>query len=354
MKDLEKLFIESLDDLRSWLDMNWSNKESIWLVYYKKSTGKADYTISDIIDVLLCYGWVDSLPKKYNEEKTQLRISPRNPKSNWSRVNKNKIKILTEKGLMHENGLKLIQIAKENGCWNALDEVEGLILPKDFKQELKSKDLLKNWEDLSRSVKRGFLESLLSAKKTETREKRIQKFIAENLVFKIQKVVIKEAKKSDIKEIFQVKYEAMKSSFGFLGIAEEDLKEECFSENKYQKYLTKIKEEIYLVAKYQSKLIGVIAMDNAGMLKTFWVKPDYQNRGVGTQLLESILEIGFKKYSEIKISTGDHDNNRAMKFYKKFGFKETGFRKMIKLTSNQKSQIESIELSLLKQTRHRC
>jgi uncharacterized protein YdeI (YjbR/CyaY-like superfamily) len=177
MAELQHIYINNLADLADWLEVNWSQKDSVWLVYYKKSSEKADFSISEIIDVLLRYGWVDSLPNKFDEERTKLRISPRNPKSNWSRVNKEKVARLIEQGLMHENGLKLIEIAKQNGCWDALNDVENLVLPDDFEQELSKQGLISDWEKLPRSSKRGFLEALLNAKKQETRDRRIATFI---------------------------------------------------------------------------------------------------------------------------------------------------------------------------------
>jgi uncharacterized protein YdeI (YjbR/CyaY-like superfamily) len=174
MTKLEDIKINTLQDLKLWLDKNFSQTDSVWRIYPKKSSELVDFGWSEIVDVLLCYGWVDSLPRKVDEIYTSLRISPRNPKSRWSRVNKEKVKTLTDKGLMHQNGLKLFQIAKENGAWNALNEVEELILPKDFREFLENQKLLDSWHNLSRSFKRGFLERLLDAKTADTRQKRFQ------------------------------------------------------------------------------------------------------------------------------------------------------------------------------------
>jgi len=122
---------------------------------------------------LLCYGWIDSLPRKVNENYTSIRISPRNLKSNWSKINKDKIYILEAKKLIHPNGLKLIEIAKQNGAWSALNEVENLVLPKDLEEYLVQNNLIKSWNIKPNSFKRGFLEQLLNSKSQETRRKKL-------------------------------------------------------------------------------------------------------------------------------------------------------------------------------------
>jgi uncharacterized protein YdeI (YjbR/CyaY-like superfamily) len=170
---MPELKIENLEDLRDWLEQNYAQKESIWLVFPKKSAG-ANFAWSEIVDVLICYGWIDSLPRKVDESHTSIRISPRNPKSNWSKINKAKIEALAEAKLIHPNGHKLIDIAKENGAWTALDEVENLVLPKDFENYLVENNLLDSWNLKSRAFKIGFLEQLLNSKKAETRLKKIQ------------------------------------------------------------------------------------------------------------------------------------------------------------------------------------
>lgn len=173
MTEIQSISIDRLQDLNRWLDQNWHQKTSVWLVFYKKSSNKADFTYSDIVDVLLCYGWIDSLPNKVDSERTKLRISPRNPKSYWSRVNKEKISKLIEQNKMHPNGLRIIEIAQANGAWNALDEVENLTLPPDLESFLQQNQYLETWHALSRSFKRGFLEQLLNCKKAETRARKI-------------------------------------------------------------------------------------------------------------------------------------------------------------------------------------
>jgi uncharacterized protein YdeI (YjbR/CyaY-like superfamily) len=168
-----ELKIEKLEELKNWLEKNYDSKDSVWLIFPKKSAG-ANFAWSQIVDVLLCYGWIDSVGRKIDEQYTSLRISPRNPKSSWSKINKDKVVILESKKLIHANGFKVIELAKQTGTWLALDEVENLILPKDFELYLTQNNLLEVWNSKGKTFKKGFLQLLLDTKKSENRFKKIQ------------------------------------------------------------------------------------------------------------------------------------------------------------------------------------
>jgi uncharacterized protein YdeI (YjbR/CyaY-like superfamily) len=170
---MTELKINTLDELRSWLESNCETAQSTWLIFPKKTAG-VDFAWSEIVDVLLCYGWIDSLPRKVDQRYTSIRISPRNPKSNWSKVNKDKIARLESQDLMHPNGKKMLKLAKQTGTWTALEEVDNLTLPKDLEEYLATHNLLGKWNVKGRSFKRGFLETLLNSKRPETRLKKMQ------------------------------------------------------------------------------------------------------------------------------------------------------------------------------------
>ncbi len=170
-----QLFVESIEELSHWLDKNHESAKSIWLVKWKKDSSKVYLTYDEIVDTLICYGWVDSLPRKLDDQKTMIRISPRNPKSNWSKVNKDRVARLTKEGRMKSAGLILVAVAKENGAWNFLDDVERLIVPDDLEAALKQYDKAKYYyERFPKSSKRGILEWIKNAKQEATRQKRIQ------------------------------------------------------------------------------------------------------------------------------------------------------------------------------------
>ncbi len=175
MPDHEQLFIESAEELRSWLEKNHPQKESVWLVRWKKAFTNSYLDYDSIVDELICYGWVDSLPRALDEEKTMLRISPRNPKSNWSGINKERVARLLEEGRMKKPVLDLVKIAKENGAWNFLDDVEQLIIPEDLQVALKTTSKASFYFNrFPDSSKRGILEWIKTAKQASTRQKRIE------------------------------------------------------------------------------------------------------------------------------------------------------------------------------------
>ncbi|PLK46204.1 YdeI family protein [Emticicia sp. TH156] len=159
---------------RQWLSDNHDKHTSIWLKLYKKLSGVPSVIYDEAVDEALCFGWVDSSIKSGNDDFYYQFFARRNPKSNWSRVNKAKVEKLIADGLMTAPGTKIIDFAKENGYWTALDEVENLINPPDLQQALDNNPTAKAYfEAFPRSVKRGILEWLLNAKQEETRKKRI-------------------------------------------------------------------------------------------------------------------------------------------------------------------------------------
>lgn len=179
-KEIEIFYPKSQTDWRSWLDENHQLKQSVWLVFYKKSTKTTSISWSEAVDEALCFGWIDSTKKTIDSEKYMQYFSKRKPNSIWSKVNKDKVAYLTSKKFIQEAGYKSIEIAKENGSWFILDEVEALILPKDLKKEFdKRNGALEYYESLSKSAKKILLSWVVLAKRDETRLKRIIE-IAEN------------------------------------------------------------------------------------------------------------------------------------------------------------------------------
>ena len=169
-------YAPDLPTWRKWLKENHQAEQNVWLIFYKKATGKPTLKIGEAIDVALCFGWVDSKSNTRDEESYYTYFSKRNPKSNWSRVNKEKIARLEAAGLMEEAGLALVEEAKLNGCWTALDDVENLIVPDDLAAALDATpNAREHYEAFPRSAKRAILEWILSAKRPETRARRITK-----------------------------------------------------------------------------------------------------------------------------------------------------------------------------------
>jgi uncharacterized protein YdeI (YjbR/CyaY-like superfamily) len=179
-KEFETYCPKSRTDWRKWLEKNHDSKQSIWLVYYKKSTKIASLSWSEAVDEALCFGWIDSTKKTIDNETYMQYFSKRKSNSIWSKINKAKVDYLISNNLMQETGFNSIEIAKENGSWSILDEVEALIIPEELKKEFdKREGSLEYYESLSKSAKKNLLGWIVLAKRPETRQKRIIE-IAEN------------------------------------------------------------------------------------------------------------------------------------------------------------------------------
>lgn len=169
-----KVFVANLKEWKAWLRQNHIQKTGVWVRYYKQSSGKSDLTYQLLRDEAICWGWIDSIVGKVDEEKTKIYVAPRKPKSNWSAVNKKVVEQLMKEGRLQPPGLAMIALAKSTGTWDALNEVEANVIPEDLKKELQryTKAIL-YFEAFPRSTKRGILEWILNAKKPETRAARI-------------------------------------------------------------------------------------------------------------------------------------------------------------------------------------
>ena len=174
MKDVEDYCPNDKKVWRKWLELNHKKKEAVWLVFYKKKSPNYNLSWSESVDEALCFGWIDSTKRTIDSEKYKQHFSKRKAKSNWSKANKDKVKTLIDQGLMKEAGYKSIEIAKENGSWTILDGVEELTIPEDLKKEFGNyRGSIEYFENLSTSVKKAMLYWVISAKRKETRQKRI-------------------------------------------------------------------------------------------------------------------------------------------------------------------------------------
>lgn len=177
-KEIPVFYPENRIEWRQWLEENHVKEQSLWVVFYTKASGKSSMTWSEAVDEALCFGWIDSKKIAIDSEKSHQFFSKRKAKSTWSKINKEKIERLVKEGLMTKAGLECIERAKENGSWTILDEVEELVVPKDFEAALDQYDGAKEYfQGLSKSVKKMMLYWLMSAKRPETRQKRLDELV---------------------------------------------------------------------------------------------------------------------------------------------------------------------------------
>ena len=169
---------KSRAEWREWLSEHHTQAEGIWLISFKKASGKPRLEYDEAVEEALCFGWVDSKPNKLDEERAMLWYAPRKAGTGWSRLNKSRVEKLIATGLMTTAGLAKIEAAKADGSWNALDAIEALETPPDLAKALASnKTAQKYFDEFPRSVKRAILEWIANAKKPETRAKRIEETV---------------------------------------------------------------------------------------------------------------------------------------------------------------------------------
>ncbi len=173
-KDINTFYPTSQQAWRIWLEENHRSKQSVWLVCYKKKANIPTVLWSDAVDEAICFGWIDSKRVTIDDDKFMQFFTKRKPNGTWSKVNKEKIKQLIERGLMTEVGLDCIEKAKQNGSWTVLDEVEELIIPRDLELAFNGKKgSIAFFLSLSKSVRKSILQWIVLAKQPETRQKRI-------------------------------------------------------------------------------------------------------------------------------------------------------------------------------------
>jgi uncharacterized protein YdeI (YjbR/CyaY-like superfamily) len=169
----------SSGDFRTWLATNHSQEGGIWLRIYKKASGVATVTYAEALDQALCFGWIDGQKKPYDEQSWLQRYTPRRPRSGWSKNNTQHAERLIKSGEMAPAGLKEVKTAKADGRWKAAyDSFSKAAVPDDFLAELaKNKKAKGFFETLNRTNLYSIAYRLQTAKKPETREKRMRVII---------------------------------------------------------------------------------------------------------------------------------------------------------------------------------
>jgi uncharacterized protein YdeI (YjbR/CyaY-like superfamily) len=171
---------ETRAQLRRWLDKHQDDGAGAWLVSWKKATGRPAVPYNDLVEELLCVGWVDSTAGTLDAERGMLWCAPRKKGSGWSRPNKERVARLVDAGRLLPRGIAVIEQAQADGSWSKLDDVEDGVEPDDLRAALDADpDARRHWDAFPRSVKRGLLELITQAKKPETRERRIATIVAD-------------------------------------------------------------------------------------------------------------------------------------------------------------------------------
>lgn len=165
-------------DWRKWLAEHGQTEKSVRLIIYHKKSNTPSILFEEAIEEATCFGWVDSKANKRDEESFYLLFSPRNPRSTWGKVSKERAEKMIRLGLMTPAGQAVIDQAKAKGAWHALDDAHDLIIPADLQAEFdQNYPAYENFQAFSESTRRNILEWILKAKKPETRRRRVARTV---------------------------------------------------------------------------------------------------------------------------------------------------------------------------------
>lgn len=166
------------DELRQWFVDHCDQSDGVWVIRRKASTGTTTVTMEDIIEECLCFGWIDSLPRKLDEERTMVYVAPRKKGSAWSEINRAIIARLLEQGRMHRRGVAILRSAQADGSWDRLAAIAGEALPADVDAALEARPPAKeNFQAFPKSSRRATLEWIVQARTEATRQRRIREVV---------------------------------------------------------------------------------------------------------------------------------------------------------------------------------
>jgi uncharacterized protein YdeI (YjbR/CyaY-like superfamily) len=177
---LQTVSFKSSAGFRGWLAKNHAQSEGIWLRIHKKGAGELSITYAQALDQALCYGWIDGQKQTFDQDSWLQRFTRRRPRSGWSKINTRHAERLMKSGAMTPPGLTAIEAAKADGRWKAAYDSPGNAAPPvDFLNELnKNKKAKAFFGTLNKANTYAIVYRLQTAKKPETRARRIQQFVA--------------------------------------------------------------------------------------------------------------------------------------------------------------------------------
>ncbi len=177
---MEQLYIKNRSEWRKWLRSNYSKSDGVWLIFYKQHTGKISLDYDEMVEEALCFGWIDSIIKKIDDEKYVRKVTPRKPDSKWSELNKKRVKKLEKQGLMTKAGSIMINEARKCGKWDKSGRQQmSFKMPLELETALeKNKEAQMFFATLAPSYKKHFIGWISTAKRPETRDRRVKESIA--------------------------------------------------------------------------------------------------------------------------------------------------------------------------------
>jgi uncharacterized protein YdeI (YjbR/CyaY-like superfamily) len=173
--DAPRAHFEYVTEWREWLEQHHHSESGMFVISWRASTGRPAIGYPEMVEEALCFGWVDSRQVRLDDERTMLWFTPRRPGAGWSPSNRERVERLTSTGRMHSSGRDVVATAQRDGSWTKLDSINNLELPPDLTGELaRHAGAWDAFNGFPRSVRRGILEWISSAKTPTTRARRIE------------------------------------------------------------------------------------------------------------------------------------------------------------------------------------
>lgn len=164
---------------RAWLAANHGSVAGVWLVMWKRQAAQPTVTYEEAVEEALCFGWIDGVMRKLDDDRLMEWFAPRKPRSTWARSNKERVARLEAAGLMTDAGRAAIALARANGSWESLDVIDALIVPDDLAAALAERPgARERFDASSASVRRSALALVYQAKRPATRAERVEKIAA--------------------------------------------------------------------------------------------------------------------------------------------------------------------------------
>jgi uncharacterized protein YdeI (YjbR/CyaY-like superfamily) len=170
---------ESRAAWRAWLQAHHASAPGLWLCSWRSSTGRPTCPYPEVVEEALCFGWIDSTVNVLDDERGLQLVTPRKPKSTWTRLNRQRVAAMEQAGLMTDAGRRAVAVAQANGWWTILDPVEDLVVPEDLAVVLDADPRARAaWEGFPVTARKQMLLWIVSAGRPATRATRIAAIVA--------------------------------------------------------------------------------------------------------------------------------------------------------------------------------
>ena len=165
---------------RAWLAANCDTARGLWVASWRKASGRDAVAYGDLVEEAICFGWIDSTVNTLDDERGLQLMTPRKPKSGWTRLNRQRVATLEAQGRMTDAGRRAVEVAQANGWWTIYDAVEDLRVPNDLAEALQANAAARTaWEGFPPSARKQMLWWVVSSGRPETRANRIAKIVSE-------------------------------------------------------------------------------------------------------------------------------------------------------------------------------